>query len=894
MKSLRFNLLILLTIILLGGCSVKKNNIISRAYHGTTTHYNFYFNGRERLKQGAATLAEAHEDKYDRVLSIFKIGDLNKAKAVFPDFDEAIKKVSISITRHSIYVKGKKDRAIKEHNRWIPECYMVIGQSQFYKHDFWTAIETFQYISSEYQDDEIRPEALIWLTRSYLELGKMTDAEYLLDYLKADKKLSVKLTGYYHAVLAQYHLQRNDVVRGAEALKMAAASSKKKDDRARYYFILGQLQQKADSLPQAFLAYQNVIKLNPPYEMAFNARINRARCFDAGSGKSALVKKELQKMLKDEKNKEYRDQIYYALAGVAKQEQDEPLAIDLLNKSVQASTSNTTQKAISYLELANIYLAQPNYMPAAAYYDSCLTNLTNDHPEFLDIQAKRNSLDRLVKNLKVIINEDSLQQLASMSPEQRAEIIGKIVEAEDAEKERLKVEKENEQRIEEQEILEEKTLRNQPRSLTTPASATAGAWYFYNPSAISFGLSEFLKRWGTRKLEDNWRRSEKDLVIGEVVETVTVDSTANNQQAINDSIAKLDSKSRKEAYLGQIPNSSEQIEASNSKISEAYYNCGIIYKEQLSNIPESNKSFETLDQRFPSNKFKLPSYYNLYRSYSAMKDSVKANVYKNYILANAPESDYARLILNPNFYLEMKRKSEVIEVFYENTYRAYLNRQYALVIERKQYADESFPVNNALSPKFSFLKALAVGKTRTLNDFQFELEDVIRRYPKDSVSIKAKEILDYIQGNNIQKTSLDTAAVDTNNLKDPFAASAKYIHDVEAMHFFVILSPKGLIQSAELITKIKAFNSRDFPNLPLTVNNGNIDLNIQYIAVMSFPNKDEGLSYYETIVGEENLLNEFDPQQVQYYVISQQNLSELTRTKDIKNYSKFFQEKYLQ
>ena len=403
-------------IVLFGGCSVKKNNVISRSYHGTTTHYNFYFNGRERLKQGAATLATAHEDKYDRVLSIFKIGDLNKAKAVFPDFDESIKKVSISITRHSIYVKGKKDRAIKEHNRWIPECYMVIGQSQFYKHDFWTAIETFQYISSEYQDDEIRPEALIWLTRSYLELGKMTDAEYLLDYLKADKKLSVKLTGYYHAVLAQYHLQRNDVVRGAEALKMAAASSKKKEDRARYYFILGQLQQKADSLPQAFLAYQNVIKLNPPYEMAFNARINRARCFDAGSGKSALVKKELQKMLKDEKNKEYRDQIYYALAGVAKQEQDEPLAIDLLNKSVQASTSNTTQKAVSYLELANIYLAQPSYMPAAAYYDSCLTNLTNDHPEYADIQAKRNSLDRLVKNLKVIINEDSLQQLASMSP----------------------------------------------------------------------------------------------------------------------------------------------------------------------------------------------------------------------------------------------------------------------------------------------------------------------------------------------------------------------------------------------------------------------------------------------------------------------------------------------
>lgn len=846
------------------------------------------------MKQGAEALAQAHEDKYDRVLSIFKIADLNKAKAMFPDFDEAIKKVSISISRHSIYVKGKKDRAIKEHNPWIPECYMVVGQSQFYKHDFWSAIETFQFISSEYQEDEIRPEAFIWLTRCYLELGKMTDAEYLLDYLKADRKFPVKLKGYYNAVLAQYHLQRNDIPRATEALKMAAATSRKKDERSRYYFILGQLQQKNDSLSNAFAAYQNVIKLNPPYEMAFNARINRARCYDAGSGKAALVKKELQKMLRDEKNKEFRDQIYYALAGVAKQEQNEPLAIDLLNQSIQSSTSNTTQKAVSYLELANIYLDQPSYIPAAAYYDSALTNLTNDHPEYADIQAKRNSLDRLVKNLKVILNEDSVQQLAALSPEQRAEKISKIVADEDAQKELQKLEKESEQRLEEQQIEEEKSLKNQPRSLTTPSSATQGAWYFYNPSAISFGYSEFLKRWGNRKLEDNWRRSEKDLVIGETTDTATVDTTDNNQQAYNDSISKLDSKARKEAYLGQIPNTPEQIEASNAKIIEAYYNCGIIYKEQLNNIPESVNSFETLDRRFPSNKFKLPSYYNLYRSLSAIKDSTKANIYKNYILTNAPESDYARLILNPNFYLELKRKSEVIEVFYENTYRAYLNRQYALVIERKQYADESFPVNNPLSPKFSFLKALAIGKTRTLNDFQFELEDVIRRYPKDSVSIKAKEILDYIQGNNIKKTTIDTMAVDTNNLKDPFAKSAKYVHDVDAMHFFVVLAPKGYLQNAELINKITSFNSLNFATQPLTVNNGNIDLNIQYIAVMSFPTKDDAMAYYEAIVAEENLVSQYDPQQVQYYVISQQNLSELTRTKDIKEYSTFFQQKYLQ
>jgi len=892
-KILRICLFLCLILTAFWSCSVRKNNIISRNYHGTTTHYNFYFNARERVKQASATLADAHEDKYDRVLSIFKIGDLNKAKGVFPDLDEAIKKASIAISRHSMDVKGRKDNLIMERNRWIPRCYLVIGQSQFYKHDFWSAIETFQFISSEYKNDEIRPEALIWLTRTYLELGKTTDAEYLLDYLKADKEFPVKQRGHYHAVLAQYHLMKKDVSRAMSALEVAASSSGKKDDRARYYFILGQLYQKSDTLEKAFSAYDKVVKLNPPYEMAFNARINRARCYDAGSGSGETVKRELQKMLKDIKNSEFLDQIYFALAGVAKQENNEPLSVELLNKSVRASSGNTTQLARSYLELGDIYLGRPDYIPAAAYYDSCLTNITNDHPEYFDIQSKRNSLDRLVKNLKIIMAEDSLLSLADMSPEEREAAVAKIVEAEDAEKERLKKENEEKQKLEEQQIQEEKQLMSQPRAVNQPSSATQGAWYFYNQSAISFGFNEFAKRWGNRKLEDHWRRSEKDIVT-DGVDTSSTDSLAQKQGGLKDSIAGLDANARKSAYLAMIPQSPEQISASHAKVAEAYYNCGVIYKEQLQDYKESVRSFERLDERYPDNKYKLPSYYNLYRIWILMKDSAKADYYKNFILNNYPESDYARLILNPDFFKDMKRKSEVLEVFYENTYRAYLNRQYDQVIERKQYADESFPANNKLAPKFAYLKAMAIGKTRSLENFQFELEDIIRRYPKDSVSIQARAILDIIQNKNIKSTVKDTAAVDTSNLIDPFARSAKFVFDLSAMHFFVIIYPNAAVDASELTRKIEAFNNIENSGGSLVVNGGNIDLKLRYIAVMSFPSKDEGMMYYERIMGEPGLLDQFDPELVKMFVISQSNLTELTRTKDMKAYSEFFKSKYLE
>jgi tetratricopeptide (TPR) repeat protein len=893
-KFLRWPLLLLLFGSIFWSCSVKKNTVFSRTYHGTTTHYNFYFNARERMKQGAATLAGSHEDKYDRVLSVFRYGTLEQAKAVFPDMDEAIKKASIAITRHSINVKGKKDRSITEHNPWIPECYLVVGQCQFYKHDYWTAIETFQFMSSEYKNDEIRPEALLWLIKSYLGLGKTTDAEYLLDYLKADKKFPNQLRGHYNAVLAQYHLMKNDVPRAMEALKQAAANTKKKDDRARYYFILGQLYQRSDTLSKAFYAYQNVLKLNPPYEMAFNARISRARCYDVGSGSGEAVKRELMKMLKDIKNEEYKDQIYYALGGVARQEKNEDLAVQYLNQSLRASTTNNTQKALSYIELADIYLDRPEYIPAAAYYDSCLSNLTNDHPDYLDIQAKRNSLDRLVKNLKIIMNEDSLQRLAALPESERVLKITQIVDAEDAEKDRQKKEQEEKQRMEEQEIQEEKELQSQPRAINAPQIAATGAWYFYNQSAISFGFNEFLKRWGNRKLEDNWRRSEKEMAISETETGPAEDTTATQNQAQNDSIAKLDAKARKDAYLGKLPVTAEAISESNLRIAEAYYNCGVIYREQLNDFPESIKSFETLDQRFPENKFKLPCYYNLYRTHLALGDTAKAGFYKNYLLSNHPESDYARLIQNPNFYKEMQRKSQVLEVFYENTYRAFINRQYADVIERKSMADEMFPANNKLAPKFALLKAMAVGKTRPLPDFKFELEEVIRRYPKDSASVKAQDLLDYITGKNIRETAIDTVAVDTMNLKDPFAKAVNYTFEQNSLQFFTIIYPKGELNAGDLMNKLRSFNSLNFRESNLTVTSGNIDLSLQYIAVMSFGNKDDALSYYETVISEEGMVTNFDPEKVKFFIISQDNLSELTRTKDLKAYSQFFQKNYLQ
>lgn len=847
------------------------------------------------MNSAANSLYEGQADKYDRVLPIFKYGDLNQAKGAFPDLDEAIKKVSIAITRHSMNVKSKKDGVIAERNPWIDDCYLLIGKCQFYKHEYWTSIETFQFISSEYKQSDIRPEALLWLTKSYLELGKTVDASYLLDYLKNDKKFPPALLGEYNAVLAYYHMQKGDIPRATEALKKASATAKKRLDRSRFTFILGQLYEKSDSLQEAYREYNNVIKMNPPYEMAFHARLNRARCFDTETGSSDVVRRELNKMLKDDKNKEFLDLIYYSLAGVERQDRNEEKAIDYLNLSLRKGGSNQTQQALSYLELADIYLERPEYVPAAAYYDSALTNLTQDYPDFYDVQAKRNSLDRLVKNLKIISAEDSLQSIAGLSTAEKEAMVDSIISRENAEKDRLKKEKEEQQRLEEQQVLEEKELKSQPRSLNAPGMAATGAWYFYNQSAISFGTNEFARRWGNRKLEDNWRRSEKEIVL-ELAEEPSIDSLANKQGALTDSISKLDDAARKKAYLAMIPVSTSSLKESNTRIIEAYYNVGVIYKEQLANLPESNNAFETLDKRYPENKYKLASYYNLYRSYSQLKNQERADFYKNFLLNNFPESDYAKLIQNPDYYKDLKRKSEVLEVFYENTYKAFQKGQYEAVIERKNTADEMFPPNK-LTPKFAMLKAMAIGRTRPLNEFELALEDVIRTYPKDSVALRAQTMLDVVRKGTIKDAPRDTGqdAANAAKLAEKMAAGAvTYSFNADAAQQFLIIYKKGSVNQQELQGKIESFNERVFTDKELTVVNGAIDLENKYMLVTTFGNKTDGMFYYSTIMAEPGLLTNLDPANVQFYVISKENLGQLAQSRNFQAYSTFFKKNYLQ
>jgi len=861
-------LLLLATI----SCSTKKNKFFNRKYHSTTAHYNAFFNGNEGLKEGVVTLNKAHIDDYSNILPIYKLGTPENAQTIFPQMDLAIKKGSISIQKHSMFIKNK------EYNKWIDKCYMIIGKAQFYKKEYELAITTFEYIVGQFANP-VKSEALLWIVRCYNEKHQYEKAQYYIDQIKESikKKTINKYTEKeYPIVLADFYIKQQNYELAIKPLTDAIKINKNKKIRTRLTFILAQVYERNNNLKKASTEYSNVIKLKPPYEMAFNARINLAKCYDAGSSNSKLIKKELTKMLKDKKNKDYLDQIYYSFAEIALKEGDTLSAIKYLNLSTRTSLANTKQKAISFLGLANIYFIQRDYEPSALSYDSAIAFLPKDYPDYNNIINKKTTLNNLVKNIHIVALEDSLQLISKMSSTEQEAFVQKIID-DIVKQEQKKMQEE----MEKQQLLLVTQNNNNQNNNTS-----GGQWYFYNSSAVSFGYSEFTKKWGDRKLEDNWRLSNKMMTVdfGE-------DNTDNNGENNIDSTGKTKTTNKKDKnfYLKNIPNTKEQIDSSNKKIFNALSSMGIIYKEELLDVPYAIETFEDMPKRFTEEQFNLcPTYYQLYRLYSQNGNTTKAEYYKNLIYTKYPNSDYAQLLKNPDYSKNIAKNENEAEKYYKLTYDLYVQNNYSEVIVNVNKAKNLFG-KNSLLPKFDYLKALAIAKTQPVDSFEVALKNILKNYP-DSSEIKNLTLisLDYITKNR------KTIASDSLNTQ-PTISNALFKNEPEAIHFYVMIIDivANNIKINELKYKISDFNSKYYSSNDFSISNAFYNEKSQYILVSSFEDKDKSLAYFNGIKQSKEVFVDIDPAFVIQFVISVDNFGTFYKNKNLLQYMEFYKDAYL-
>ena len=495
----------LAVIVFFSSCSTKKNTFSRRVYHNLTAHYNVYWNGMDNMRQGLKDFESAAKDNYATVLPVYYTGDKSNISKISQSADIGIKKATKTIQKHSMFFNNK------EYNPWIQEAYMLIGKSYFYKQDYPMSRRTFEFVIKTYNDNPIKYKAMLWQALSSMELGDYNRAEPMLDMVqnmirqgKAPESNEEMLSLCY----ANFYILQKNYVSAVEFLNRAIELGPTRSMKTRCLFILGQIHQNIGQFDEASNYYKMVIKRNASFEMEFNAKINLAICYVAKSGNSNYIVKKLKKMLKDEKYKDFRDQVYYALASVAMKNADTSAAIDYLAKSVATSKQNNYQKSISALKLADVLFSHKNYTLSHAYYDSTLQFLPKEFPNYQEISKKTAILTDLVNYIQLIDREDSLQKLASMTESQRNAVIDgiitKLIAAE------IKKQKE------EQERQENLALFGQSKGQSpggAPTGSSSNSWYFYNPSATSNGFSSFIQKWGHRKLEDNWFLSNKTIAV---------------------------------------------------------------------------------------------------------------------------------------------------------------------------------------------------------------------------------------------------------------------------------------------------------------------------------------------------------------------------------------------
>lgn len=857
-------------IILLTSCSTKKNTFTRRLYHNLTAHYNVYWNGRESLKEGVKSLDESIKDNYNEIIPVFNYGSLSDAQGVFANMDRAIEKASICIQKHSIY----KNR--KEHVRWIDDCYFLIGQAYFYKKEYISARRTFGYTQTEYKDNPIKYYATLWLGETYTQQEQYEKAITQFNNLLAaqsnsdfPKKIKAELPLHF----ANLFISQGKYQEAIPYLERSKRYNYSRDLTARVSFILGQIYQKDGDLIKATAAYNACVKKNPPYDMEFQARINMAQSYVAEGGNSKNLLKSLKRMLRESKNKNFRDQIYYALSKVSFEENQDSIGIDYLKKSVATSLENNFQKTTSALRLGEIYFDKAQYIPSQAYYDTAVQVIPEDYPDERAIKAKASVLSELVIDVETIQSQDSLQRIAKLPEADRNafidELITDYIEAEEQKKE--------------DEWNNQFNLANGTNGPDFGNSGEVGAWYFYNTALISNGLGEFAKKWGKRSNSDLWRLSDKNIAVDLATTELAADSTGMP----NDSIAQLASNPRnREYYLKTLPLEPKQLLLSDSLLIESFNHLAYLYYEGLSDLPNANKTYQEFLERFPENKYNLAAYYALYRINQKEGKEQEAETYKNVILNQFPDSDYAKVIQDPEYFAKLSSEKNAAGKLYDKAFQAWSREQFFRVIDYADQAVENYPTDTAYIPKFQYLRALSIGQVDVQDSMLVALKDLVKAYPKSQVSQLAENIISY--------TDPEIKAAKAKEEEAMSAADSLYSYDPKAEYFVTFALDNKSTKLNAFKVKVSDFNKKNYRTNEYKINS--IVLNNEYVlvSIRLFADSKEAIKYRSNILNSEYVLSGLEKDSYYCFIISNTNYPTLYREKDVEGYNEYFESKFLQ
>ena len=868
-----------LGLLLLSGCSTKKNTITRRMYHNLTSHYNIYWNGEKSLQDGDKQLRSTVKDDYTKVLRVYNYGSQQDGMTMNSTMDRALEKTSICVQKHSMKF-GSRERV-----KWIDDAYLVMGKAHFYKHDYIPAKRTFDFVATEYNYNDIAYVANMWLIKTYIQTEEYPKAvatiEQLLAKTSGVNKLPKELMRNVDFTIADYYIATKDYNPAVKYLKNGILLNRDRDLRTRAMFILGQIYMLQGDANRATAQFKKVIKRNPEYEMVFESKMNMAKVGTSSNAKELY--KMMNKMLRDPNNEEYCDRIYYAMAELALREGDEAKAINYLRKSVAAYKDNRIQRAYSSLKAATMLFDRNEYELAQAYYDTAVTSMDREFEGYDSIMNISQTLNELVMYATVVRDQDSLLRVAAMDSVSRNilidKIIARVIEQEQIEKEQRE--------YEEQLALMGSTVGGDVPKTSEPTNSTGASWYFYNPSSVSRGITEFTKKWGMRKLEDNWRISDKRSLNNTGDEGLT---EAKNAKAKQDSINATYTNHDRGYYLQDLPFTMEEKEICDSLIADGLYHLGFLYMDRLSDLPRSIESYERLDSRYPGNKKELPTWYALYKMHKDLNHEEQSLFYKGKIFDKYPTSSYAEFINDPTYFEKLQAQEREASDFYSKTYDAFEQGQFYRVKMNTERAMRLYESDTAFMPRFAFLHAVAQGRLVAIDTMAFALYDLVRTYPQSSITPYALEVLQNIN----EEYHLGLVLTDINNKEGGDQPEVKkaspYVYQPNSEHFVMIVCDSKSVRVDPLMVRISDFNKKEHRTRTFNLKNVVLDDDHSIITIGNFDSESKAADYISSMFIGDYVFGGIDKSKYTAIPISSKNYPIFYQAKDLEEYKTFINE----
>ncbi len=877
--------LFIIGLFIFNGCSTEKTGWAHATYHSILTRFNGYFNAKEIMLEAEMKIDQSLPDEYMKRLPVYKEIPDTQVDLVASDMDIVIEKCAKVIRKNSIKKRGK------EYTHWIDDCYLLMGKAYYYKKDYSKSLVALNQAAKRYPNENARFEAKLWLARLYSQQENNEKALTILSLLESDQETPEYLKMDIHKMYASIFISENNMESAIPELQRAISLAKRKNDRLRLTYLHGQILKEQDERMESMKVFALVLKMHPEYKMEFYTRIQMAMAYSVGSGDAESVRKELNKMLKDEKYIEFQDQIYYALAEMAYSERDIPKTLEYLHLSTKVSSGNDNQKATSFLRLGQIYFKEPKYQLAQANYDSCVSYMPEDFPNADEIRNLSNNLKDLVAQILIIENEDSLQMVAKMSPSQRQALIEDIIKERQHEEEQKKLQQ---QLQAEAQALQSTTDGTSPGAGPGGFGGVPGAttkWYFYNLTTRDAGASEFARKWGRRKNEDNWRRSSKEQTFDDVEEAASQNEGAGFFVDDNGDTMKVSGDwQNPNYYLKDLPITEEQILASNGRIIEAYYNLSIIYKEQMDDVPMSIETLEELNNRFNPNVHTADSYYRLYRMNLDLEENDRATYYRNKILNEFPESQYAKIIKDPNYLERENEEFQRATALYQQAYIKYFQRgYYTQTIESCNQILKDYS-HTAIKPKATFLRALAIGHNNGESALRQELKAIINQFPDSEYADKATEILAGLDIKDEEAKAQAQKAAEEQKMQAE-ASEMNYEYDPESKHNFVILVKASGKALSEIKSTIVDFNRKNFGSEGLKMSAVVYQKGVQMISIKSFNSAQTAMNYQKMFENSGSLAT-IVADNPNYFIVSFTNYALFFKDKDHEKYKVWAEVKY--